>query len=81
MLFSRETSRSTRSVACILAVGGVILAGGALAGSAQADTKIFGVVATENIFVVPAGVHELSIVAIGGSGGDAQDGKGGAGAK
>jgi Glycine rich protein len=81
MLFSREISWSARSAARILAVGGVLLAGGVLAGPARADTKIFSAVGTESIFVVPAGVHDLSIVAIGGSGGDAQDGKGGAGAK
>jgi hypothetical protein len=62
-------------------VGGALIAGCIAAGSAQAKTDVYDEVATESIFVVPAGVHELSFVAIGGSGGDAQDGVGGAGAE
>jgi Glycine rich protein len=81
MPLSRETSRSARSVARILAVGSLLVAGGVAAGSAEAKTDVYDEVATESIFVVPAGVHELDFVAIGGSGGDAQDGEGGAGAE
>jgi hypothetical protein len=81
MPLSRATAGSTRNLVRALAVGGVFLAGCVAAGPAQAKTDVYDEVATESIFVVPGGVHELSFVAIGGSGGDAQDGEGGAGAE
>jgi hypothetical protein len=81
MSLSRATARSTRTLVRVLAVGGALIAGCIAAGPAQAKTDVYDEVATESTFVVPAGVHELSFVAIGGSGGDAQDGEGGAGAE
>jgi hypothetical protein len=81
MSLSRATARSTRTLVRVLAVGGALLTGCIVAGPAQAETNVYDEVATESTFVVPAGVHELKFVAIGGSGGDAQDGVGGAGAK
>ena len=69
-------------LARVLAVGSAVLVAGCVAaGPAQAKTDVYDEVATESIFVVPDGVHELTFVAIGGSGGDAQDGVGGAGAE
>jgi hypothetical protein len=81
MPLSRATAGSTRSLVRFLAVGGALIAGCMAAAPAQAQTDVYDEVATETPFVVPGGVHELSFVAIGGSGGDAEDGVGGAGAK
>jgi hypothetical protein len=81
MASARATSRISRSVVCLLALGAVPLLGGLAAGPAEATTNVYDEVATESIFVVPQGVNELKFLAIGGSGGDAQNGVGGAGAK
>jgi hypothetical protein len=77
----RATAGSTRTLIRVLAVGSALAAGCIAAAPAQAKTDVYDEVATENVFVVPLGVNELKFLAIGGSGGDAQDGVGGAGAK
>jgi hypothetical protein len=85
MVTSHETHRDASNFIRLHAVGGVLLFLGLAASPARAlppnEWSLYLSPGTESVFVVPEGVHELSVAAIGGSGGDAQDGKGGAGAK